>query len=97
MDIRRPEEWRETGVVEGSQLLTFVDEAAAAAGLSGNAGAKVFANRPRSADLPHRQPHRCTGPTPDRADGVHTGLQRPPRDNRVDQEGLAGVAGLSDD
>jgi len=24
-DIRRPEEWRETGVVEGSQLLTFVD------------------------------------------------------------------------
>ena len=26
VDIRRPEEWRETGVVEGSQLLTFVDE-----------------------------------------------------------------------
>lgn len=24
-DIRRPEEWRETGVVEGSRLLTFVD------------------------------------------------------------------------
>lgn len=24
-DIRRPEEWRETGVIEGSQLLTFVD------------------------------------------------------------------------
>ena len=24
-DIRRPEEWRQTGVVEGSQLLTFVD------------------------------------------------------------------------
>jgi len=24
-DIRRPEEWRETGVVEGSRKLTFVD------------------------------------------------------------------------
>ena len=24
-DVRRPEEWRQTGVVEGSQLLTFVD------------------------------------------------------------------------
>lgn len=24
-DIRRPEEWRETGIVEGSRLLTFVD------------------------------------------------------------------------
>lgn len=24
-DIRRPEEWRQTGVVEGSQLLTHVD------------------------------------------------------------------------
>jgi rhodanese-related sulfurtransferase len=24
-DVRRPEEWRETGVVEGSQRLTFVD------------------------------------------------------------------------
>lgn len=24
-DVRRPEEWRETGVVEGSRLLTFVD------------------------------------------------------------------------
>jgi len=24
-DIRRPEEWRKTGVIEGSQLLTFVD------------------------------------------------------------------------
>lgn len=24
-DIRRPEEWRETGVVEGSRLLTFID------------------------------------------------------------------------
>ena len=24
-DIRRPEEWRQTGVVEGSKLLTFVD------------------------------------------------------------------------
>lgn len=24
-DIRRPEEWRQTGVVEGSQLLIFVD------------------------------------------------------------------------
>lgn len=24
-DIRRPEEWRETGVVKGSQRLTFVD------------------------------------------------------------------------
>ena len=26
VDVRRPEEWHETGVVEGSQLLTFVDE-----------------------------------------------------------------------
>ena len=26
-DVRRPEEWRETGVVKGSRLLTFVDEA----------------------------------------------------------------------
>jgi len=25
-DIRRPEEWQQTGVVEGSQRLTFVDE-----------------------------------------------------------------------
>lgn len=25
VDIRRPEEWRETGVVESSRLLTFVD------------------------------------------------------------------------
>lgn len=25
VDIRRPEEWRETGVVEGSSLMTFVD------------------------------------------------------------------------
>ncbi|VAW48797.1 Rhodanese-like domain protein [hydrothermal vent metagenome] len=25
-DIRRPEEWRKTGVVEGSRLLTFVDK-----------------------------------------------------------------------
>lgn len=25
-DIRRPEEWRQTGVVEGSRKLTFVDE-----------------------------------------------------------------------
>ena len=24
-DIRRPEEWRQTGVIEGSQLQTFVD------------------------------------------------------------------------
>lgn len=24
-DIRRPEEWRETGVIKGSRLLTFVD------------------------------------------------------------------------
>jgi len=24
-DIRRPEEWRQTGVIEGSRLLTFVD------------------------------------------------------------------------
>ena len=24
-DVRRPEEWRQTGVVEGSELLTFVD------------------------------------------------------------------------
>ena len=24
-DVRRPEEWRQTGVIEGSQLLTFVD------------------------------------------------------------------------
>lgn len=24
-DVRRPEEWQQTGVVEGSQLLTFVD------------------------------------------------------------------------
>jgi rhodanese-related sulfurtransferase len=24
-DIRRPEEWRQTGVIEGSKLLTFVD------------------------------------------------------------------------
>ena len=24
-DVRRPEEWRQTGVVEGSQRLTFVD------------------------------------------------------------------------
>ena len=24
-DVRRPEEWRETGVVDGSRLLTFVD------------------------------------------------------------------------
>lgn len=26
-DIRRPEEWRQTGVIAGSQLLTFVDGA----------------------------------------------------------------------
>ena len=26
IDIRRPEEWRETGVVAGSRKLTFVDE-----------------------------------------------------------------------
>ena len=26
-DVRRPGEWRETGVVAGSELLTFVDEA----------------------------------------------------------------------
>lgn len=25
VDIRRPEEWRKTGVIEGSELLTFVD------------------------------------------------------------------------
>ncbi|MCF6346241.1 MAG: rhodanese-like domain-containing protein [Thiomicrorhabdus sp.] len=25
-DVRRPEEWRKTGVVEGSRLLTFVDK-----------------------------------------------------------------------
>ena len=25
IDVRRPEEWRETGVVEGSQGMTFVD------------------------------------------------------------------------
>lgn len=25
-DVRRPEEWRKTGVVQGSQLLTFVDK-----------------------------------------------------------------------
>ncbi|TNF35249.1 MAG: rhodanese-like domain-containing protein [Gammaproteobacteria bacterium] len=25
IDIRRPDEWRQTGVIEGSQLLTFVD------------------------------------------------------------------------
>ena len=25
-DVRRPEEWRETGVVAGSQLLTYVDQ-----------------------------------------------------------------------
>ena len=25
-DVRRPDEWLQTGVVEGSQLLTFVDE-----------------------------------------------------------------------
>lgn len=24
-DIRRPDEWRQTGIIEGSQLLTFVD------------------------------------------------------------------------
>ena len=24
-DIRRPEEWRQTGVIEGSELLTYVD------------------------------------------------------------------------
>lgn len=24
-DIRRPEEWKQTGIVEGSQMLTFVD------------------------------------------------------------------------
>ena len=24
-DVRRPQEWRQTGVVEGSELLTFVD------------------------------------------------------------------------
>ena len=24
-DVRRPDEWRQTGIVEGSQLLTFVD------------------------------------------------------------------------
>lgn len=24
-DIRRPEEWQQTGVIEGSQLLTFLD------------------------------------------------------------------------
>ena len=24
-DVRRPDEWKQTGVVEGSQLLTFVD------------------------------------------------------------------------
>ena len=24
-DVRRPEEWRQTGVIEGSELLTFVD------------------------------------------------------------------------
>jgi len=24
-DIRRPEEWQQTGVIEGSQLLTFID------------------------------------------------------------------------
>jgi len=24
-DVRRPDEWRQTGVIEGSQLLTFVD------------------------------------------------------------------------
>jgi len=26
-DVRRPEEWRQTGIVEGSKLLTFVDAA----------------------------------------------------------------------
>ena len=25
-DVRRPDEWRQTGVIEGSQLLTFVDQ-----------------------------------------------------------------------
>ncbi|VAW46003.1 hypothetical protein MNBD_GAMMA04-790 [hydrothermal vent metagenome] len=25
-DVRRPEEWRKTGIVEGSELLTFVDK-----------------------------------------------------------------------
>jgi rhodanese-related sulfurtransferase len=24
-DVRRPEEWRQTGVIEGSEMLTFVD------------------------------------------------------------------------
>jgi len=24
-DVRRPEEWRQTGVIDGSELLTFVD------------------------------------------------------------------------
>lgn len=24
-DVRRPEEWRQTGIIKGSQLLTFVD------------------------------------------------------------------------
>jgi len=24
-DVRRPDEWRQTGIIEGSQLLTFVD------------------------------------------------------------------------
>ena len=26
IDVRRPEEWRETGVIEGSHLLTFFDK-----------------------------------------------------------------------
>lgn len=26
IDIRRPEEWRQTGIVEGSKLMTFVDQ-----------------------------------------------------------------------
>ena len=41
-DIRRPEEWRQTGVVEGSRTLTFVDAARA-----GQSGISAALDRPK--------------------------------------------------
>jgi hypothetical protein len=54
-DVRRPEEWRQTGVVEGSKLLTFVD---AGGRLKPNFLERFTAETGQHA---HRQPYRHTG------------------------------------
>lgn len=86
VDIRRPDEWAETGVVEGSHRITaFEEDGQPQPGVRQQVHRAGRLRRRGDPDLPRRQPHQRTRPGPVGGARLRQDLQRDRRDH-----GMAG-------